>query len=395
MTMRTAYDLPEPRHDPVLTEVGRGKPMGELLRRYWHPIGLAADAADRPRLVRALGEDLILFRDGHGRAGALHPRCAHRGASLYYGRVEAEGVRCCYHGWLFDVEGHCLEQPCEPDLGRHRDKSRQPWYPVEERYGLIWVYMGPADRKPLLPRYPLLEELDPGEILDTDDRSIGSGGPVICDFNWFQHYENVLDPFHVVILHGTFSGDQFVPQMAEMPDCRYAFEERGVRMTSFRDLGDGKRLRRVSECVIPTLRIVPSPRLDPGRCTILGWVLPIDDTHFRIYSAGRVKQKGDLQKIRSRMNGKLWEDLTEAEHQRFPGDYEAQRSQGDITWHNHENLRTTDRAIVMLRRFMREQVERVQAGQDPAGVAFTPGEEVIDSPAGNWIEAAEEAPAAE
>lgn len=389
MTIRTAYDLPEPRHDAALTEVGRGTPMGELLRRYWHPIGLAGDAGAKPRQVRALGEDLILFRDGAGRAGVVHARCAHRGSSLYYGKVEARGIRCCYHGWLFDVEGRCLEQPCEPDLGRHRDKARQPWHPVEERYGLIWVYMGPLDRKPLLPRYSLLEDLDPGEILDTDDRSIGGGGPELLDFNWFQHYENVLDPFHVVVLHATFSGDQFVPAMAEMPDCRFTFEDAGVRCASFRDLGDGTRLRRVSECVCPTLRIVPSPRLDPGRCTILGWVLPIDDTHFRVYSAGRVKRKGDLQKIRSRMNGKLWEDLTEAEHQAFPGDYEAQKSQGDITWHNHENLRSSDRAIVMLRRFMREQMAAVEAGRDPAGVVFEAGRELVESPAGNWVEPAD------
>ncbi len=315
----------------------------------------------------------------------MHSRCAHRGASLYYGRVEPRGIRCCYHGWLFDVEGHCLEQPCEPHMGRRRDNVRQPFYPLEERYGLLWAYMGPADKRPVLPRYGLLETLDDGEIVDTDDRSIGTGGPVIADFNWFQHFENVLDPLHVVILHSAFSGTQFVAEMAAMPECHYEETERGIRLTSYRDLGGGRRLRRVSEVVCPTLRVVPSPRLDPGRCAILGWVLPIDDTHFRIYSAGRVRHKGDLQKIRSRMNGKLWEELAETEHQSHPGDYEAQRSQGEITWHNHENLRTSDRGIVRLRRFMRRQVDVVAAGGDPAGVTFEPGTELIDSPAGNWI----------
>lgn len=392
MEIRTAYDLPPPRHEAWLTEVGRGTPMGELLRRYWHPVALAEDATGTPRQLRALGEDLILFRDGQGRPGLMHPRCAHRGASLYYGKVEARGIRCCYHGWLFDTEGRCLEQPCEPGGGELRANVRQPFYPVQERYGLIWAYMGPADRMPLLPRHTLLETLDEGEVLDTDDRSIGTGGPVIADFNWFQHFENVLDPLHVVILHSAFSGTQFVPEMATMPECHYEEVECGIRLTSYRELGDGKRLRRVSEVVCPTLRVVPSPRLDPGRCAILGWVLPMDDTHFRIYSAGRVKEKGDLQKIRSRMNGKLWEDLAEEDHQRYPGDYEAQKSQGDITWHNHENLRTSDLGIAKLRRFMREQVEIVAAGGDPAGVAFEPGTEVIDSPAGNWIEKSATAP---
>jgi len=389
MNTGTGYDLETPQHDATLTEVERGTPMGELLRRYWHPIGLVEDATLTPREVRVLGEDLILFRDGSGTAGLVHHRCAHRGASLYYGKVEARGIRCCYHGWLFDVEGHCLEQPCEPNLGERRDNVRQPWYPVQERYGLIWAYMGPADKQPLLPRYALLEEFDDGEILDTDDRSIGGGGPVILDFNWFQHFENVLDPFHVVILHASFSGTQFVPAMAEMPDCHYSDQECGVRLTSYRDLGDGKRLRRVSETVSPTLRIVPSPRLDPGRCSILGWVLPIDNTHFRVYSAGRVQHEGDLQKIRSRMNDKLWEDLSEEEHQVYPGDYESQKSQGAITWHNHENLRTTDLGVAKLRRFMLDQVSVVASGGDPAGVVFTPGAETVQTPAGNWIEGAE------
>lgn len=386
MEMRTAYDLVPGEHDVELTEVERGTPMGELLRRYWHPVGLESDATATPRLIRVLGEDLILFRDGAGKPGLLHPRCAHRGSSLYYGKVEAQGIRCCYHGWLFDTEGHCLEQPCEPNQGELRHNVRQPWYPVKERYGLIWAYLGPMDRQPLLPRYPLLEELDEGEMLDTDDRSIGGGGPVILDFNWFQHYENVLDPFHVVILHASFSGTQFVPAMAEMPDCHFSQEARGVRCVSYRDLGEGKRLRRVSETISPTLRIVPSPRLDPGRCSILGWVLPIDNTHFRIYSVGRVQEQGALQNIRSRMNDKLWEDLAEEEHQLYPGDYEAQKSQGDITWHNHEHLRVTDAGIARLRSFMKQQIALVAEGKDPAGVAFEPGQEVVHSPAGNWIE---------
>ena len=126
----TAYAMRPSASRTELTEVGRGTPMGELLRRYWHPVGLAADATDTPRKVRALGEDLILFRDRHGRAGLLHARCCHRGTTLYYGKVEEDGIRCCYHGWKFDTEGHCLEQPCEPDGGQFRDKVRQPWYPV-------------------------------------------------------------------------------------------------------------------------------------------------------------------------------------------------------------------------------------------------------------------------
>jgi len=152
----TAYGRPAPTHDRALTEVGAGTPMGELMRRYWHPVGLARDAGATPRMVRVLGEDLVLFRDAAGRPGLVHPHCTHRGASLYYGKVEERGIRCCYHGWLFDVQGHCLEQPCEPEGGRARDARRQPWYPLEERYGLVWAYLGPPEKKPVLPRYDAL-----------------------------------------------------------------------------------------------------------------------------------------------------------------------------------------------------------------------------------------------
>src|SRR5437016_2522855 len=113
----SAYGRPAQNPNAIWIEVGPGKPMGELLRRYWHPIALSEQVTDLPRAVKVLGEDLVLFRDGKGRAGLVYPRCMHRGTTLLYGKVEDKGIRCCYHGWLFDVEGHCLEQPCEPEAG--------------------------------------------------------------------------------------------------------------------------------------------------------------------------------------------------------------------------------------------------------------------------------------
>lgn len=384
--IRSAYDLPPPKHLAELTEVGRGTPMGELLRRYWHPVGLCGDASHTPRRVRVLGEDLILFRDHSGRAGLLHERCAHRGASLYYGRTEPEGLRCCYHGWMFDVQGHCVDQPCEPS-NEHCSRVRQPWYPVEERYGLIFAYLGPMDRKPLLPQHELLENLAPGEVLEADDSSIGSGGPAIVPCNWLQHYENVVDPYHVPILHGSFSGPQFVAQMGLMPEVSFEYFDLGIRSTQLRRLPDGRTHRRVTEAMVPTLRVVASPRVENyGPCSLIGWVLPIDDTHFRIYTAGRVTEPGALSRIRSRMNGKAWAELSEAEHQQFPGDYEAQVSQGAITAHNEENLATTDRGIAMLRRYLTRQANAVRNGDNPAGVNFAPGSERVPSAAGNFLD---------
>ncbi|MBI5279257.1 MAG: Rieske 2Fe-2S domain-containing protein [Burkholderiales bacterium] len=383
----TAYGKPAPAHKRELAEVGPGTPMGELLRRYWHPVAMAADATTTPRKVRVLGEDLILFRDGQHRAGLVYPQCAHRGTSLYYGKVEERGIRCCYHGWLFDVQGHCLEQPCEPGLGRARDKIRQPWYPVQEQYGLVWAYLGPPERKPVLPRYECLEVLGEGEFIEADDSSIGGGGPQVIPCNWLQHYENLVDPFHVVILHSSFSGTQFVPEMAVMPDVTWDTAEHSVRTLSLRKLPDGRTFRRISEAGLPTLRVIPNPRVGGfGRVESLGWVLPIDDHSFRIYVVGRVTEPGQLRKMRSRLGGKLWEELTEAEHQVWPGDYEAMVSQGLIAKHSEEHLATSDRGLVMLRRLLQTQLDAVKEGRDPAGVNFDPAAPPVKFSAGNWME---------
>jgi phenylpropionate dioxygenase-like ring-hydroxylating dioxygenase large terminal subunit len=386
----TAYARPQPTYRRELAEVGAGKPMGELLRRYWHPIGLLADATDTPRRVRVLGEDLILFRDKGGRPGLVYPHCAHRGTSLYYGKVEERGIRCCYHGWLFDVQGRCVEQPCEPNAGagKARDRIRQPWYPVEERYGLIWAYLGPAEKKPVLPSYEVLEQLAPEEIVEADDSSIGGGGPPIIPCNWLQHYENLVDPFHVVVLHSTFSGTQFVEQMALMPKVTWDPVELGVRTTQVRTMPDGKIFRRVSQAAVPTLRVIPSPRIGTfGRVESIGWVLPIDDHHFRVYVAGRSREKGELAKMRSRPDGKrLWEELSEEEHRQFPGDYEAMVGQGIFAKHSEEHLATSDRGIVMLRRFLQKQIEVVQSGGDPVGVSFDPDGPHVRFDAGNFLD---------
>lgn len=382
----TGYDMRPSHIKDDLVRVGRGTPMGELLRRYWHPIGLSADASDTPRQVRALGEDLILFRDGGGRPGLVHARCCHRGTTLYYGKVEERGIRCCYHGWLFDAQGHCLEQPCEPEGGLFKDKARQPWYPLEERYGLVFAYFGPPARKPVLPRYECLEVMDEGEFVEADDSSLGSGGPAIVPCNWLQHYENVVDPFHVPILHGSFSGPQFTMAMASMPDVTFERSQHGVMVRSKRKTDDGKTFYRVTEAALPTMRVVPNPRVAQyARVESIGWVLPIDDTTFRIYVAGRVKEPGALGRMRSKFNGKFWQDMSEAEHQRYPGDYEAQVGQGPITVHSEEHFAQSDRGILMLRRALQEQIERVAQGDDPIGVSFDPSAPPVVFEAGNFI----------
>jgi phthalate 4,5-dioxygenase len=141
----------------LLTQTGPGSPAGNLLRRYWQPVALVNElaAGGAPLAVRILGEDLVLFRDDKGRAGLLGIHCSHRGTDLSYGRVEDGGLRCLYHGWLYDIEGRCLEQPGEPWGGEQRAAIRHPAYPCREAGGVIFTYMGPGE-PPLLPNYDFL-----------------------------------------------------------------------------------------------------------------------------------------------------------------------------------------------------------------------------------------------
>jgi hypothetical protein len=140
--------------------------------------------------------------------------------------------------------------------------------------------------------------------------------------------------------------------------------------------------------VLPTIRAVASPRAEgDGPCTLLGWVLPIDDTSFRIYSAGRVTEAGSLSKIRSHFNGKLWHELTAEEHRKFPGDFEAQVSQGEVTLHSEEHLASTDLGVSKLRHMLRRQLEAIAAGKDPMGVTFDAGKDLVQLAAGTSLEA--------
>ncbi len=142
------------RHDnDLVTRVGPGTPAGEFMRRYWQPVALADElpSGGRPLAVRLLGEDLALFRDDRNRIGLLGIHCAHRGADLSYGRIENGGLRCLYHGWLYDTNGRCLEQPGEPEGSRFQDKIRQKSFPCREVGGLILTYMGLGQPPPIPP----------------------------------------------------------------------------------------------------------------------------------------------------------------------------------------------------------------------------------------------------
>src|SRR6185295_7297840 len=134
---------------------GPGTACGEYLRRFWQPVALSAELTDRPERVRVLGEDLVVFRDGRGQTGLLHLHCPHRGTSLEFGLVSARGIRCCYHGWLLDVDGAILETPAEPPYSTLRHRLHHGAYPTLEHQGLVFAYLGPPAARPEFPRYDM------------------------------------------------------------------------------------------------------------------------------------------------------------------------------------------------------------------------------------------------
>jgi phenylpropionate dioxygenase-like ring-hydroxylating dioxygenase large terminal subunit len=385
-----AYGRPQPQSNKLLTEVGPGTPCGELLRRYWHPIAVSAElTSERPKQTRILGEDLVLFRDASGRVGLLYARCAHRGTSLYYGKVEERGLRCCYHGWLYDAEGRCLDQPCEPEGGRARHTVRQPWYPVEERYGLIFAYMGPPAKKPVLPRFDILEERDSSKPYEA--RIGGWGGTrdytfEVVPYSWLNLQDNFMDPFHTFVLHSTFTGVQIRPEFATMPKQDFVQTPYGFMHTQTRTLDDGREYRRIFCNIFPNMISVPPVvGLPTGPARSISWCVPVDDTHHFQVVCSADATRAEFEPVPNNNTGRLWGEMTEQERRDFPNDFEAQAGQGAISLHSEEHLATSDLGIVKQRRLFQEQIEIVAKGGDPMGVTFDPAKATIHIAAENYF----------
>lgn len=385
-----AYGMPAGTADPDLTAVGPGTPGGEALRRYWQPVALSSEVADLPVPVRLLGEDLILFRTSRGRVGLVYPRCIHRGTTLRYGKIEDDGIRCCYHGWLFDTEGHTLHQPCEPGGGRNLERYRQPWYPVQELYGVVFAYLGPPAQIPVLPRYDVLDGVPDGFVRVASNHTLISGGPVIAPYNWVQAYENVVDPWHVYVLHNTLTGSQFNSLLATVPTQTWDYTDYGVRSVNERALPDGHTLRRTSELILPNVWVVPPPtQTEFGPCREIMWQQPIDDTHNRVYMV-KIVPAAEAGQWVDRTHAPLfdggtksWYDLDDEGHQRFPGDFEAQNGQGPVTLHSEEHLVSSDRGVGLFRRKWRGVIADVAAGRQPMNVVTDPAQAVFRVQAGS------------
>jgi len=376
--MRSAYSLHIPAPDPYLTSVEPGTPCGELLRRYWHPVCRSEDLRDVPKPVRILGEDLVAFRDGAGRAGLLFFRCSHRGASLEYGRVEERGLRCCYHGWLYDTVGRVLDMPLEPPDSGFKGRIEHPCYPVREFGGLVFAYMGPQDRMPELPLYDVW--LREGGRLSS---RVGprTGGSTDC--NWLQSQENLMDALHTMWLHTAHSGPQFPSDLYGIPpEVAYEETEMGMRFVMSRPLPDGRQWRVIWEVLMPFtthLVYVDAPLADrPGEISekvrSVAFCIPLDNTH---QLGARLEWVPDVpEPARGRTRDALAPggraDRSDEYAQRHPDDKEATEAQGPIAIHGLEHLASSDRGVIMFRKILRREIEKVAAGCDPKGVIRDP-----------------------
>jgi 5,5'-dehydrodivanillate O-demethylase len=360
----------------LLTRVGPGTPMGDLLRRYWYPVATCAEIKENPvKGVRLLGESLTLFKDRNGRLGLISQRCPHRGVDLKHGIPEDEGLRCPYHGWMFDTTGQCVQQPCEEPENNFKDSVKLSSYPVEELGGLIWAYLGP-EPAPLLPRWDLF-------VVDKAFRQIGT---TVVPCNWLQCQENSVDTVHVEWCHGRF-GLYALERQAGTADPRAIkrFERIGLRHTKIdfeqTDIGIQKYRLREGETEDAEGWRTGHPLVFPNYVRVgqVGYSefqirIPMDDTHtwhlaYQVFfpgSAVEVPKQDPVPTfdvpIKELPDFVLGQDLV------------CWTAQGEIADRTKERLGKSDRGLVMFRRLLMDQIDIVQGGGDPINTFRDPEE---------------------
>jgi nitrite reductase/ring-hydroxylating ferredoxin subunit len=397
-----------------VTRVGPGTPMGEAMRRYWIPALLARELPEPdgpPVRVRLLGEDLVAFRDSRGRVGLLKERCPHRQASLFLGRNEECGLRCVYHGWKFDVDGQCVDMMNEPEELGFAPKIRTGAYPTVEMGGLIWAYLGPAERRPPLPCFAWTQA-------PATHRHVSK---VLQESNWLQGLEGGIDTSHAPILHRVLDPDSSRPGFkvtdpfvkGKAPVLELDVTDYGYRYAGLRPLeGGGEMHVRAYHFILPFHQIRPA-RLGPSARGYSGasghiWV-PVDDETTMVYNweqsttepltdEDRLERRLgngplDVDQItfrskRNRENGYLL-DRRVQKTETFTGidginvqDRAVQESMGPIVDRTREHLGPADRAVIQARRLLLQATRTVEAGGVPPGVeptyyALRPAEAVV------------------
>ena len=400
----------------LISRVGAGTPCGVLLRQYWQPVALAEElGGQRPvRPVRLMGRDFVLFRAEDGSLGLVDRDCAHRGADLAYGRLEDGGLRCPFHGWLFATDGRCLETPAEPAGSRFHEKVRQRAYPVVERSGIVFAFIGEGEP----PAFPALDC-----FVAPSPYTFAFKGMFEC--NWLQALEVGIDPAHASFLHRFFEdedpadgyGRQFRGSSADSdwpmtrvlreftrPEIRVDDTELGMRLTTLRRIDDTMTHVRVTNLVFPQAFVIPLS-VD---MTITQWHVPVDDTHCYWYcvftSFGKPVDREQMraQRLatytlpdylpRFHRGNDYGFDPAEQHSRTYTGmgmdinihDQWAVESQGPIQDRTREHLGSTDRAIIRYRRMLRDAIAKCGAGEalparpGPAEAAAYRGPRTVD-----------------
>jgi phenylpropionate dioxygenase-like ring-hydroxylating dioxygenase large terminal subunit len=305
--------------------------------------------------------------------GVLHLHCAHRGTSLEFGIPLERGIRCCYHGWVYDVDGRCLETPGEPAGSRLHERVCQGAYPTHEFTGLVFAYLGPPDRRPAFPRYDSYEV--PGHTLMPAAR-------FTLPCNWLQVKDNSMDPVHTAFLHALSSGEQFTAAFGVVPELDWVTTEAGMVYIATRRVGELVWVR-ICDFMPPnvhqfTREIEEATAAKPAsRPVVIRWAVPNDDTETTNFELAQVDPAWGLTAAQVATPGFGQSgDRSYAERQRFPADYDAQSSQRPIAVHDLEHLASTDRGVVMLRRIVREGIRTVARGGDPFGVDWPEGKAI-------------------
>ncbi len=372
-----------------LTQVGPGTPMGELMRRYWHPVAAAAELDDNPfrtKPVRILGEDLVLFRDRSGKLGLIDRLCAHRRADLTYGVVEDDGLRCQYHGWMYDCTGQCIEQPFEETVrpeARFKDKIKLNGYPAQELGGLIFAYLGP-EPAPMLPHWgPLVWGNTVRDVAITE---------LPC--NWLQCQENSLDPVHVEWLHNYFWNylkGMKSDKTALTGGLRNVRKHQKIGFDLF-DYGIIKRRvldgfteedddwKEGHPILFPHILLVGSQF-----SATLQFRVPVDDSHTYHVSHYTFRAAPGADVLPQERVPYRYVPLNDDKNRYimdyvFNQDYSVWVGQGPIARRDLEKLGESDRGIILYRQLLEQEMEAVARGDDPMNTFRDPAANICIEP---------------
>ena len=380
----------------LITQTGPGTLGGRFLRSYWQPIATAEEMpiGGAPMPIKIMGEELVLFRDDTNRLGLIGLHCAHRGTDLSYGRVENGGLRCLYHGWLFDINGQCLDQPAEPEDKKFCHKVRQTSYPVQKKGGAIWTYMGEGEA-PLIPDYEFL--------LGSDDRR--ATFRVIQHSNWLQGLESSTDPAHTTYLHRVSAGKPSAASNGNVralrgdnpPKIDIEHTSFGTRMYALHNAPNGRKYLRVNNYVYPNAA-TPATSV-PGDVGYQGrWYVPIDDErHCRFEFVYRHSEPLDKEALRAakaehigpdkrhirRAENRYLQDRDEQKRdvtwcgmgRYFPAhDVFAIETQGAIQDRTKEHLGSSDVVIIEVRRALFKAIKQMEETGEAPGLLRNPEE---------------------